>query len=59
MTTTHIPFEEIRFFSSFISDYILEKKTLRNLYHRFPTLDNFKSQIKEKHENYSALVKFL
>ncbi|MFJ1428114.1 bacillithiol biosynthesis cysteine-adding enzyme BshC [Capnocytophaga canimorsus] len=53
MTTTHIPFEEIRFFSSFISDYILEKKTLRNLYHRFPTLDNFKSQIKEKHENYS------
>ncbi len=53
MVTNFIAFDQIRFFSSFISDYVLEKKELQTLYHRFPTLDNFKKQIEEKQTCFS------
>lgn len=64
MITDFIPFNQIRFFSSFISDYVLEKEELRTLYHHFPTSDNFKKQIEEKQIHFSdkarkRLVKIL
>ncbi|MDO4229733.1 MAG: bacillithiol biosynthesis cysteine-adding enzyme BshC [Capnocytophaga sp.] len=53
MIIDQIPFEKIRFFSSFLSDYILEKDSLRYLYNHFPTLTNFKKQIDEKQNHFS------
>lgn len=53
MTTNSIAFEQIRFFSSFISDYILEKEALKPLYQYFPTSENFKKQIEAKQTHFS------
>lgn len=47
-----IPYRETNYFSNFICDYLDEKPELRQLYNRFPTLENFKTQIKEKEQNY-------
>lgn len=35
-------------FTSFFLDYISQKDSLKNFYHRFPVLENFEGQIKEK-----------
>ncbi|GHM99247.1 putative cysteine ligase BshC [Cytophagales bacterium WSM2-2] len=35
-------------FNSFFLDYISQKDTLKNFYHRFPVVANFKDQISEK-----------
>jgi hypothetical protein len=32
-----------------IDDYLNQKTDLAALYHRFPTLENFEKQLKEKH----------
>lgn len=54
-----IPFDQIRFFSSFISDYVSEKETLRTLYHRFPSVENFEKQILEKQQQFSDEARVL
>ncbi len=48
MLLEKIPFADTRSFSSFFLDYISQKKTLQPFYSRFPLLNNFKDQIKEK-----------
>ncbi|MEO1032800.1 MAG: bacillithiol biosynthesis cysteine-adding enzyme BshC [Bacteroidota bacterium] len=48
MPTDCIPFRTTRYFSDFICDYLDEKPTLKGLYNRFPTLENFRAQIEEK-----------
>ena len=48
MPTNYIPFKETNYFSDFICDYLDQKPELKPLYHRFPTLENFKAQIEEK-----------
>lgn len=53
MVIDRIPFGQIRFFSSLVGDYILERGDLRNLHDHFPTLINFKKQIEEKQKNFS------
>lgn len=40
-------------FSKLILDYLNQKDDLKPLYNRFPTLENFADQIKEKKENFS------
>ncbi len=40
------------FFSPLIQDYLQEKEQIKPLYHRFPTLENFKAQLDEKASNY-------
>lgn len=35
-------------FSSFFLDYISQKDSLKNFYHRFPLVENFKGQVQEK-----------
>lgn len=40
------------FFSPLIRDYLLEKEAVRDLYNRFPSLENFKAQLEEKASNY-------
>ena len=48
MITAYIPYQNIRFFSKLITDYVDEKKKLRPFYHNFPSLLEFKKQIEEK-----------
>lgn len=48
MPTDYIPFRETNYFSDFICDYLDEKTVLKDFYHRFPNLENFKAQIEEK-----------
>lgn len=48
MTTDTIAFDKTGYFSSFICDYISENEQLTELYHRFPSLENFEKQIQEK-----------
>jgi len=43
-----IPFKNTGYFSSLICDYIEEEPALKPFYNRFPSLENFKSQIEEK-----------
>ena len=51
-STNHIPFRETNYFSNFICNYLDEKKELKDFYHRFPNLENFEDQIKEKQSQY-------
>ncbi|WP_299437637.1 bacillithiol biosynthesis cysteine-adding enzyme BshC [uncultured Aquimarina sp.] len=52
MPSDCIPFRETNYFSSFICDYLDEKPELKEFYHRFPKLDNFKDQLLEKQQSF-------
>jgi len=43
-----IPFHKTGFFSKLITDYLAQKPELQEFYNRFPTLEKFQEQIKEK-----------
>ena len=43
-----ISYQKSGYFSSLINDYLEEKAGLKDMYHRFPMLANFKSQWEEK-----------
>jgi len=53
MEVACIPFKKTTYFSNLICDYIEEKESLKPFYHRFPNIDNFKEQIKEKQASFS------
>ena len=53
MPTDCITYQKSGYFSKLIVDYLDEKSEIQSLYHRFPTLENFASQIDEKAKNYS------
>ncbi len=55
MITAHIPYQNIRFFSKLISDYVSEEEKLRPFYNHFPTLLQFKKQIDEKEGTFNQL----
>src|SRR5690606_3608648 len=64
MPTSYISFPETNYFSKLICDYLDEKQELKAFYHRFPHLENFDDQIKEKkasfvHENRKVLKNVL
>ena len=48
MITAHIPYQEIRFFSKLITDYLGEEEKVRSFYNNFPELFQFRKQIDEK-----------
>ncbi|KEZ93074.1 bacillithiol biosynthesis cysteine-adding enzyme BshC [Nonlabens ulvanivorans] len=48
MTLEKLTYPDARYFSSLMEDYLVEKDNLKNLYHRFPALENFQDQIEEK-----------
>ena len=54
MPTDCISYQNSGYFSKLIVDYLDEKPELRNLYNRFPNLDNFKDQIAEKDLNFNS-----
>lgn len=43
-----ISYRDTHYFSDLMLDYLDEKEILREFYHHFPTLENFKKQIEEK-----------
>jgi len=47
-----ISFRDAHTFSNFFLDYIEQKDSLKPFYHRFPLVENFKSQIEEKAESF-------
>lgn len=47
-----IPYQQTGYFSKLIIDYLNQKDQLNSLYHRFPTLDSFKSQMEEKQNSF-------
>lgn len=53
MPSDCIPFSDTNYFSSLICDYLDRKSELQPFYNRFPTLENFKGQIKEKQHSFS------
>ncbi|MEJ6793378.1 MAG: bacillithiol biosynthesis cysteine-adding enzyme BshC, partial [Lacinutrix sp.] len=52
MPTDCISFKDTGYFSKLICDYLAEAETLKPLYSRFPKLENFKAQLKEKRVSY-------
>ncbi len=52
MPTDCIAFKETGYFSNLICDYLDEKKELQDFYNRFPKIENFEAQIKEKKESF-------
>ena len=48
MPTDCIPYRATNYFSELICDYLDQKPELQDLYNRFPKLDNFEAQIKDK-----------
>ncbi|MDT0643531.1 bacillithiol biosynthesis cysteine-adding enzyme BshC [Zunongwangia sp. F363] len=64
MPSECIPYSETNYFSRLILDYLDRKEELKNFYNRYPEIDNFGDQIKEKKnsfpiENRQALVEVL
>ena len=54
MQQDYIPFCNTGYFSSLICDYLEEKNEVKSFYNRFPKLENFKDQIKEKSTSFKA-----
>ena len=52
MPTDCISYQTSGYFSKLIVDYLDEKPDLKQLYNRFPKLENFKEQIEEKSKNF-------
>ncbi len=53
MPTDCISYQNSGYFSSLMNDYLDQKESIQSLYHRFPNLENFEAQIKEKKTNYA------
>ena len=53
MISAYIPYSNIRFFSTLITDYVDEQEKLRPFYNHFPSIAEFEKQITEKEANFS------
>ena len=53
MPTDCISYQNSGYFSSLMNDYLDQNPNLQSLYNRFPNLENFETQIKEKKTNYA------
>ncbi|WP_395052758.1 bacillithiol biosynthesis cysteine-adding enzyme BshC [Flavobacterium sp.] len=52
MPTDCISYQESGYFSKIIVDYLDKKSDLKQFYNRFPSIENFISQIEEKQQNF-------
>lgn len=59
MPTDCITYQKSGYFSKLIVDYLDQKPEIQSLYNRFPTLENFATQIEEKAKNYSLENRFI
>jgi len=54
MPTDCISFRDTAYVSKLICDYVEKRPELQSLYHRFPTLENFKAQLEAKQSEFSS-----
>ena len=54
MPTDKISYQKSGYFIKLMVDYLDEKTELKQLYHRFPELANFKAQVEEKAKNFNT-----
>lgn len=52
MPTDCISYQNSGYFSTLMNDYLDQKPNLKDLYNRFPNLENFEGQINEKQNNF-------
>ena len=53
MPTTKIPYHQTGYFSALMCDYLSKEGATKTFYHRYPALDQFKSQLEEKQASFS------
>lgn len=49
-----LSYKETNYFPRLITDYLEQKEEIKEFYHRFPSLENFGEQMKEKEISFSA-----
>ena len=54
MPTDCISFQDTAYVSKLICDYVENRPELQTLYHRFPTLENFKAQLEAKQSEFNS-----
>ena len=54
MPTDCISYQNSGYFSPLMNDYLAQNTNLQSLYNRFPNLENFEAQIKEKKFNFNG-----
>jgi len=52
-----ISYQKSGYFTKLMIDYLDEKPELKQLYNRFPKIENFKQQIEEKQQNFSFEIR--
>lgn len=57
MPTDCISYPETNYFTPLILDYLTEKTSLQEFYNRFPKIENFDAQIREKKGNYDHSIR--
>ncbi|MCH4823598.1 bacillithiol biosynthesis cysteine-adding enzyme BshC [Gramella lutea] len=57
MSADFVKYPETNYFTSLILDYLSEKDELKELYNRFPRIENFDSQIEEKKKSYNNKIR--
>ena len=57
MPSDCISYQKSGYFTKLIIDYLDEKSELKELYNRFPKIENFKDQIEEKQQNFSFKIR--
>lgn len=54
MPTNCISYQNSGYFTPMMNDYLNQESSLQSFYNRFPTIENFEKQIKEKQQNYNS-----
>ncbi len=54
MPNHHLSYKDARYFSDLMCDYVAQKQELNEFYHRFPSIENFEAQAKEKSTSFSS-----
>ena len=57
MKFTHIPFHKTGFFSKIMTDYLDQKKPIKQFYNNFPDIKGFASQINEKKKSFDLATR--
>jgi uncharacterized protein YllA (UPF0747 family) len=54
MPTDCISYQNSGYFTPMMNDYLNQESSLQSFYNRFPTIENFENQIKEKQQNFNS-----
>ena len=57
MTKDCISYQNSGYFTPMMNDYLNQESGLQSFYNRFPTIENFENQIKEKQQNFNTINK--